>query len=342
MSDHNDLSDIREVTPVDAEYERAARLEAAFWEGETQAFGVEALEAKEVDSVFGRYTNRRFTGDERTPWYATIHAHGPFQRGLVLGTSGMGQDAHILRTNPGLHLTFCDIAEESLARWQATLAAAFPGRVSTMTADLNFVELTQRTYDVVISSSTLHHVINLEHLAEQINRTLTAGGLFFLQDFVGESMLRFSEEKRRLFELLHHRDRLRRNLPDAGLVWRNEDRSLFSPFCGIRSGDILETMAATLDPVSVRTCAALVNLILHTRPADWDGSPLPESLAQQVERRLRARFPVLRRRTTPSPFPQAYLEELLLLDELVCDAGLLKPNNAFGVYRKRDAGAGAT
>ena len=168
------------------------------------------------------------------------------------------------------------------------------------------------------------------------------GGLFFLQDFVGESMLRFSEEKRRLFELLHHRDRLRRNLPDAGLVWRNEDRSLFSPFCGIRSGDILETMAATLDPVSVRTCAALVNLILHTRPADWDGSPLPESLAQQVERRLRARFPVLRRRTTPSPFPQAYLEELLLLDELVCDAGLLKPNNAFGVYRKRDAGAGAT
>jgi SAM-dependent methyltransferase len=342
LSAFSDLAGIRHVTAGDAEYERVARLEAAFWAGEPQLFGVEAAEAKNVDSVFERYTNLRFTGEARTPWYATVATHGPFKRGLVLGTSGMGQDAHVLRTNPGLHLTFCDIAAESLTRWQQTLEAQFPGRISTVVADLNFVELPPDTYDVAISSSTLHHVINLEHLAAQINGALTTGGLFFLQDFVGESMYRFSEEKKRLFELLHHRDRVRRHLPDASLVWRNEDRSLFSPFCGIRSGDILETMSATLDPVSVRTCSALVSLLLNARPSDWDGSPLPESLAQRIERRLRPYVPLLRHRATPTPLDKRYIEELLLLDELVCDAGLLKPNNAFGVYRKRDVGADAT
>ena len=134
MSDHNDLSDIREVTPGDTEYARLARLEAEFWARAPQSFGVEVLEAKGLDSVFDRYTNRRFTGDDRTLWYSTIAGYGPFARGLVLGTSGMGQDAHILRTNPGLHLTFCDIAEESLARWQRTLEAQFPGRISTVVA----------------------------------------------------------------------------------------------------------------------------------------------------------------------------------------------------------------
>ncbi|MBI5288891.1 MAG: class I SAM-dependent methyltransferase [Chloroflexi bacterium] len=333
--------ELRHVTRGDADYERLARQEAEFWQSAHDGFGVEVLEAGDVDSPIDRYTNGRFTGDERTPWYATISRHGPFRRGLVLGTSGMGQDARILRTNPGLHLTFCDIADESLARWQRALGARFPGRVATMTADLNFVELPANTYDLVVSSSTLHHVINLEHVAGQINGTLTDGGLFFLQDFTGESMFRFADEKKRLFELLHRRDRARRRLPDAGLVWRNEDRSLFSPFCGIRSGDILGAMASVLDAVDVRTCAAIVNLILHARPADWDGTLPRPSVAQRIEQRLRRHLPFLRIRTTPLHFQKEYLRELLFLDELVCDSGLFQPNNAFGMYRKREAGTGA-
>ena len=35
---------------------------------------------------------------------------------------------------------------------------------------------------MIVSSSTIHHVTNLEYLACQINRALTPGGHFFLTD----------------------------------------------------------------------------------------------------------------------------------------------------------------
>ena len=287
-----------------------------------------------IDSPIERYTNRRFTGEPRTQWFETISRHGQFERGLILGTSGLGQDSRILETNPRLHVTFCDISEGSLTRWAEVLGRRFPGRVDTRVADLNFVELPESSYDVISSSSTLHHVINLEDLARQINRALTPGGFFFLQDYVGESSFRFAESKKRLFEELYQRDIRRQPGRTGGLVWRNEDRSLFSPFCGVRSADVLGAMAGALNPITVRTAGAMTSLLLYVRPADVETMPRP-SRAQRAETWLRRRVPLLRRRTTPLAIGESYLLELLLLDELVCDTGLCVPYNAFGVYRKR-------
>src|SRR4029077_13200974 len=57
-------------------------------------------------------------------------------------------------------------------RRPAARAARFPGRVEARPADLNFVDLPAAHYDLVVSSSTIHHVTNLEYLASQIDRTL--------------------------------------------------------------------------------------------------------------------------------------------------------------------------
>jgi SAM-dependent methyltransferase len=322
------------VTPGDAEYQRLSRLEAEFWRSAHTGFGVEALEAADVDSPIERYTNRRFTGEPRTPWYETIARYGRFQRGLALGTSGLGQDARILRTNPGLRLTFCDISPGSLARWNEVLGRRFPGRVETLAADLNFVDLPESSYDVIVSSSTLHHVINLEDLARQINRALAPGGFFFLQDYVGESFFRFAEAKKRLFEALYERDIQRQPGRAGGLTWRNEDRSLYSPFCGIRSADILGAMEGALEPVTVRTAGALTALMLYVRPADGATAP-PPGPARRAQAWLRRRVPLLRRLATPVAIGEPFLRELMFMDELACDAGLCLPNNAFAVYRKR-------
>jgi SAM-dependent methyltransferase len=325
---------LKHVTPDDAEYLRLAAAEAAFWQRADGGF-LEDMEVHGVNTPVERYTNRRFTGDERTYWFESIAATGPYRRGLILGASAMGQDARILDMNPGLHLTVCDISAGALGRWQQELGARFPGRIDTTTVDLNFADLPEAEYDLVVSSSTLHHVINLEHLAAQINRTLTPTGRFFLQDYVGESFYRFEPQKKRVMEFLHNRDIARQKGRKPGLIWLNEDRDRFSPFCAIRSGDILDVMGDALRQEKLRTAGAITGLLLYTAPADGARVGGVHLLRERIARRARKALPLLRGRAKSSILGETYMQELLLVDGVVSEVGLLKPFNAFAVYTKR-------
>jgi SAM-dependent methyltransferase len=196
------------VTRDDPAYSRLAAAEIEFWQ-RPHPFGLESLETVASDGPIERYYNERFTGDSGVPWQDTIARFGTFRRGLVLGTSAMMVEARILQTNPHVDLTFVDISPGAVTRRAEQLGVRFAGRVHTSVQDLNFVELPPDSYDLVVSSATMHHVTNLEHVAEQINRALTTDGRFFLQDYVGEPRFQFTTEKKRLFTLLHDRDLLR-------------------------------------------------------------------------------------------------------------------------------------
>ena len=62
------------VQADDPEYQRQLAEEAAFWE-KPHVFCC-ALVEEIGEGPFDRYRNRRFTGDERTPWFETIARHG--------------------------------------------------------------------------------------------------------------------------------------------------------------------------------------------------------------------------------------------------------------------------
>ena len=324
------------VSADDPEYLRLSSLEAKFWSARNAGF-LESVE-QAGEALFDRYTNRRFTGDESTYWYETIAARGPFRRGLALGTAALGQDGRILESNPELHLTFCDIAGGSLRRWQRVLERRFPGRVDTRVVDLNFVELEQDAYDVIISSSTMHHVVNLERVAEQINRALASGGLFFLQDYVGESRYNFDPRRKCIFEAIYNRDVARRPGQRPGLVWSNDDKSQFSPFCGIRSGDILRVMADHLDPVEEHCSGAIVALMLYARPIDLPAALRPSWFSRsllRVKHRLSRLLHTRPREGQSALIDPDFERELEQVDEIISDTGVLSPLNAFAVYRKR-------
>ena len=189
------------------------------------------------------YINERFTGDRRVRWHDTIARRKTFRRGLMLGTTALKLEADILKTNPSLHLTFVDLSDGPLRRRVEVLGQRFPGRVATSVADLNFIELPADAYDLVVSASTLHHVTNLEYLGYQINRTLTADGWFFLHDYVGEPRCTPSPAKKQVFEVIYTRDILRQPGRQPGLLW--SDESDLSPFCGVRSHDILGALGRT-------------------------------------------------------------------------------------------------
>jgi SAM-dependent methyltransferase len=328
-------ADLLRVPPDDPEYLRLAAAEAEYWNGPVP-FALEALEERFSEGPVDRYTNERFTGDRAVGWHETIARHGPFRRGLVLGLSALRTEGRILATNPGLHLTFVDLSAGSLARRSEILGARFPGRVATRCADLNFTELERDAYDVIVSSSSLHHVTNLEHLAWQINAALAPEGRFFLNDYVGEPRFQFADVKRRVFEAVHDREIARTPGRRPGCCFM--DPSDLSPFCGVRSDEVLPVLRTYLEEAELRMAAALTVALMRSKPADGATVPPPglgRRVTDAVARGVLAvlgRLPAVR-----VPVSKQLLDELMLTGDVLTDAGLILPGTAFAIYRKRAA-----
>ncbi|HET6616168.1 MAG TPA: class I SAM-dependent methyltransferase [Dehalococcoidia bacterium] len=325
------------VRQDDAQYQQDLVDEAAFFD-RPQFFGPEGAELVPKDDPIDQHNNRRLTGDPLVRWYETIARYGSFRRGMFLGVSGVHQERRILETNPALEMEFIDASPESLALREQQLGRAFAGRVRTRVADLNFIELPERQYDVIVSSSALHHIQNIEHVAAQVNRALVPGGYFFLQDYVAEERFQFSDTKKRVFEAFLAYEKRRGLLAEATQPafpplepWEH------SPFEAIRSSDTLDVLASYLEQVSVRTTGAMTGLVVFVPPAGPPPRGLPLStrllrpIASHLPPRARALLPLgARARIDPR-----FLADLLLLDDVCCDSGIVQPYNAFAVYRKK-------
>lgn len=319
----------------DAAYLRQLAVEEEFWD-RPHLFNTDT--DTEIHPAWTRYANERFTGDRKTEWFETIPSYGAFRNGCVLGVGSLRKEAAILRANPALRLTFIDISGKSLKTKEQVLGAQFPGRVAVQQADLNFVELPKNTYDLIVSEHCLHHILNLEYLAAQINDSLMPDGYFFLHDYVGEARFQFADEKKQRFEAAFQ-DAQRRDaaLRSWQLSWPALDNGAYSPFEAVRSDETLGVLRQQLTQVSARPCGALAILILFLTPKARPLILQPNGASWR--KRLRVSAARLRRRLRP-PGDRRAIErwlssELLALDEAVSDSGLLRPCRAFGVYRKK-------
>ena len=325
----NDLADIFHVSR-DEDYLRQAKEETAFFDQPRM------MDFDRGSTVMNAYLNEIRTGDRDLSWHETIPNYGSFERGCALGAGGTKQRTRILQQNPRLHLTIYDISKESLAVLDRDLASQFPGRVVTKLTDLNFVELPENSFDLFISSGCLHHLYNLEHVAFQINRSLTPDGYFFLEDYVGEARFQFSEEKKRMFETAFAEAQSRqRSIRHWRIVWPDLDDWTFSPFEALRSDETLEIFRRYLTEVKVRTAGAIIGLILlSVRPP----APLgrPHSMKDALLRRLASlKSWLLRDSGSRLEISTKLAKQLLPLDRQVSEAGTLTPTNGFAVYRRR-------
>ena len=308
----------------DADYLRQLRVEEEFWDNRT-----ETMLSKTPSPAVQRFQNERLTGDGGRQWFETIGDYGEFEQGCVLGAGPALIESHLLERHPQLHLTVYDISGDSLARLQDRLEMKFPGRVETRQEDLNFVTLPADAYDLVVANSCVHHIVNLEHLAFQVNQCLTGDGVFFMNDTVGESYFQFSEEKKRLYQAFV--DATHDNPGRASAIrWPDRDNWAFSPFESVRSGEILDIFQGYLREVRVRTAGALLELTLF-------GGPQRGGLRLRLLRRLvRAalRLRLLRLKSYIAR-GRARGQLLFLLDSICSDTGYLKPGVAFAIYQKR-------
>jgi SAM-dependent methyltransferase len=62
-------------------------------------------------------------------------------------------------------------------------------------ADLNFVKLPEKTFDLAVAQTCLHHILFLEQVAEQVWRSLRSSGYLWIHDFIGETQGQYDSKR---------------------------------------------------------------------------------------------------------------------------------------------------
>jgi SAM-dependent methyltransferase len=166
-----------------------------------------------------------------------------FENGLTLGCGAGRRERELV--NAGVCRTFhgIDISEKAIAAAR-DLAKEQDLPLTYEVADLNFVELPEKAFDLVVAQTALHHVLFLERVAEQIWRSLKGDGYLWIHDFIGETQGQYDPKRlsimNRILAILP--EKFRQNKINGQLIAeikRPEPGRLGSPFESIRSGEII-------------------------------------------------------------------------------------------------------
>ena len=260
--------------------------------------------------------NRRITGDpDVTPLEYFRRSYCPQPRGLGLSLgSGDGQ-LEIAAVESGIceRIIGIDIAPERVRRATERIPAHLRDRVSFVCENLETFRPDEQ-FDVIFAKSILHHIEALESWCEAFNVLLGAGGLLYVDDFIGPSRFQWTDNQiyviNRLLDALP--EPLRRDLvlgdgsPRAPVARPNVERFIAAdPSEAIRSFDIGFVLETELEPVELKDCGG--------------------ALYHQFFNRIMGNF-------GDDP---ALVRMVMEVDFLLTDIGALDPNYLWGVYRPR-------
>ena len=173
----------------------AAEKVAVWWsDPQSEAPGTQWVQVPGVKESI----NRRATGDPAIDWIdhsASLLASFTKPIKVLSVGCGFGAIERLLRRRDYCqHVHGVDIAGAAIEAATKTAEAERLEGLTYEVADLNTAEFPKETYDAVYAHASLHHVFHLEHLLDQIKRTLKPGGLFVVQEYVGPSQMQFPQE----------------------------------------------------------------------------------------------------------------------------------------------------
>ena len=166
-----------------------------------------------------------------------------FEHGLTLGCGAGRCERDLISRGVCRSFHGIDISEDAVAKARE-IAKEQNLPVTYEVADLNFVRLPEKTFDLVVAQTCLHHILFLEHVADQIWRSLKNGGYLWIHDFVGETQFQYDDKRLAIINqvLAILPEKLRRNLMTGRTtteIKRPEPGCLGSPFESIRSAEIV-------------------------------------------------------------------------------------------------------
>jgi hypothetical protein len=153
-------------------YKRALKREIGNWQNfEQENFIFE--EFHKIDFIFN---SKNFSFNKNKDWVDFFAGLGPFKNALILGGNNTNLEKYLLGIKNVENIENLDIIFRNDSSSQ-----------TTRFSDLNFIELPENKYDLIIAKSILHHIINLEHLILQVNKALTQKGIVVVFEYVGET-----------------------------------------------------------------------------------------------------------------------------------------------------------
>lgn len=91
----------------------------------------------------------------------------------------------------GMLLTGIDLSPKRIERAESKARAlGLKNPPVFQTGDLNTLTLPNQAFDCVVAHDSLHHILNLGRLCDQVSRTLAPGGQFLVVDYIGMGLFR--------------------------------------------------------------------------------------------------------------------------------------------------------
>jgi SAM-dependent methyltransferase len=152
-------------------------------------------------SIHAHYVSR--TEIDGTPWrrWVVRHLGGPAERSMELGCGSgfLSQQLYVLGSTR--EVEGVDVSAERVEQAEARRAeVASPG--GFLVGDVNRVRLEPGRYDLIVSSHSFHHFLELENVMTQVLAGLTPRGLFILEEYVGPTQFQWTDAQMEVTKLL--------------------------------------------------------------------------------------------------------------------------------------------
>jgi SAM-dependent methyltransferase len=235
-----------------------------------------------------------------------------FEHGLTLGCGAGRCERDLISRGVCRTVHGIDISEKAIDK--ARQIAKKQGLPLTYeVADLNFVELPGKTFDVVVAQTCLHHILFLEHVADQIWRSLKSNGCLWIHDFIGETQFQYDPKRmsivNQILAILPENFRKNKMTGQSVIeITRPEPGDVGSPFESIRSSEIVLVFQRWFSIEWKLEFDAFLRLVVP-----------PGTRAAYVE----------------NEDTKALFETLMLLDDLCIKEGILAPSGGQYLMRPR-------
>ena len=293
-------------------YDEMARKEAVVWSSHFSDPESQRIRAME-DEASAKLRPARFL--LRLSEILKRHGLKP-AAGLSLGCGSGRAERNFLKQGICTSFHGIDIAPQAVE--QARLSAETEKLNCTYSVqDLNDLSLPKGAFDLVVAQTSLHHVLKLEHVMDQIALSLTPNGVLWVHDYIGESQFQFSDERLKVIndlltllpERLTHNHFSKKSMKR---VARREPGNLVSPFESIRSGEIKPLLLERFDVIESHEEGAFLHRVA--------GLGMKQNFAADE-------------------MSAAMFELLLYFDQLLIDKGFVEPSLGQYLLRKKQAGS---
>lgn len=232
--------------------------------------------------------------------------------GLSLGCGSGRAERNFLKQGLCEKFIGLDVAADAIEEARA-VAAAEGLPLNYLCQDLNALDLGEQKFDLVVCQTILHHVLNLEHVFDAIQRALTPDGVFYVHDYIGETQFQFSDCRLHWYNAALQAlpaalrtNLLRKAVPNE--IRRPEPGKSVSPFEAIRSGEIRGMLMDRFEVIESYEYTTILNRVVPTGT---------------------------RRGFLQDENTRAIFELLMLLDRALLEGGVLPPVEGLYLLRRK-------